>query len=200
MDFNLEGIGTLNGGEFRTITVEGVGNCTNDLKAKSIEIEGVFSCSGKVETDYLSSEGTTNMKSDLRAKKIIVEGLLSVENGKVEANEIICDGLIKTHGEISADVIMADGCIEAKEIVGDHITIDSHQHGFLSMFNHYKSEIQLIEATTIELTGVTAETVNGKNIDIGPDCRIQNIDCSGTLSIDKRSSVRNITGNYTMRN
>jgi hypothetical protein len=62
-----------------------------------------------------------------------------------------------------------------------------------------KSDVKLIEATTIDLSGVSAETVNGKDIIIGPNCKIDHIDCSGTLSIDRSSSVGNITGDYTKR-
>jgi hypothetical protein len=57
----------------------------------------------------------------------------------------------------------------------------------------------MIEATTIELSGVRADVVNGRDIKIGPNCQIENIDCSGILSVDPSSYVRNITGEYTKR-
>lgn len=201
-DFTLEGVGSINGGEFNTIRIEGVGNCSNNIKASSLHIEGVFNCSGEVEADSLYCEGVANFKANIRAKKIYVEGVFSEKNGmKIEAEEITCEGVIKTGGEISTDVLDAEGCVEADEIVGDRIRILSHWHrnGFINLLNRIKSKVRLIEATTIELSGVKATTVNGSDITIGPNCQIDNIDCSGVLSIDKSSIVRNITGEYLRR-
>ncbi len=201
-DFYIEGIGRINGGEFGTVTVEGVGNCSGNLKAELIRVEGVFHCQGGLEAGLLDCEGVADFSMDIRAKKISVEGVLNLKKGaKIEAEEITCEGVIRTSGEISADVIRAEGCISAEEIVGDHIQINSDYHPrFISrIFSRAKSDVKLIEATTIEIRGVTAETVNGKNIVIGRDCRIESVDCSGTLYIDKSAYVRNITGEYTMK-
>jgi cytoskeletal protein CcmA (bactofilin family) len=201
-DFNMEGIGKIGGGEFNTITISGVGTCSNDIKAENIRVEGVFNCSGAVDAGALYCKGVADFKSNIRAKKINVEGVLNEKNGtKIEAEEIICDGVIKTGGEISADVLRADGCIEASEIVGDQIKINTHYltSHFFKLFTRKHSDIGLIEATTINLSGVNADNVNGKDITIGPECNIDNIDCSGTLYIDKTSYVKNITGDYTRR-
>lgn len=201
-NYKVEGIGKINGGEFETFTVEGVCSCTNNIKAEEVHIEGVFNCSGDVETNILYCEGVANFKSNIRAKRISVEGVLSEKgSSKIEAEEINCEGVIKTGGEISADVVRVDGCIEAKEIVGDQIRINYHKHlnRFRNFFSPSRCEVDLIEATTIELCGVSAHTVNGKDITIGPDCRIENLDCSGVLFIDKHSNVKNLSGNYSTR-
>lgn len=204
-NLKIEGLGSIYGGEFDSISIEGLGNCSNNVKADSIRIEGVFNCSGEIDARYLDCQGVANFKANIRAKKITVEGVLSEISGtKIEAEEIICEGVLKTGGEISADIVNADGCIEAREIVGDQIRIDSYElvNRFLSMFTWNKSKMSkvgLIEATTINLRGVTAETVNGMDITIGPYCKIENIDCSGFLSINATSTVKNISGNYTMR-
>jgi cytoskeletal protein CcmA (bactofilin family) len=198
----MEGIGKISGGEFDTITISGVGTCTNNIKADNLRIEGVFNCSGAVDAGVLYCKGVADFKADIRAKKINVEGVLNNKNGvKMEAEEIICNGVIKTGGEISADVVRADGCIDASEIVGDQVKINTHYntHRFFNIFKKNYSEIKLIEATTIDLSCVNANTVNGRDITIGPDCNIDNIDCSGTLYIDKTSFVKNISGNYTRR-
>lgn len=198
-NFKMEGIASINGGEFDTVTIEGVGTCSNSIKANNIRIEGVFNCSGDVEVRYLDCEGVANFKSNIRAKKMTVEGVLSDNMGsKIEAEEIVCEGVIKTGGEISSDLLRSDGCIEAREIVGDQIYIYSRYHAnrFMSIFTGKKSNVNLIEATTIELRGVTADTVNGRDITIGPNCMIEKVDCNGTLSIDRSSVVRTITGEY----
>jgi len=201
-NFILEGIGEIHGGEYDTISIEGVANCSNSIKANSIHVEGVFNCSGAVEAIDLYCEGVADFKSNIRAKRMTVEGVLSMKgDSKIEAEEIICEGVIKTNGEISTDIMRAEGCIVAKEIVGDQIRIYSHYkvNRFISLFNRFKSDVKLIEATTIELSGVKAESVNGRDITIGPNCKINNLDCSGVLSIDRTSEVGTITGEYTKR-
>lgn len=199
-EFNMEGVGTISGGDFDTLKIEGVGNCKNNIKAGNIHIEGIFNCSGEVEADYLYCEGVADFKANIRAKKMYVEGVFSEKKGmKIEAEEITCEGVIKTGGEISTDFLNAEGYIEADEIVGDCIKILSHHRIGLVFLLNRRSKVRLIEATTIELSGVRANTVNGKDITIGPNCQIENIDCSGILSIDSSSFVRNVTGDYTKR-
>ncbi len=201
-DYIMEGIGKISGGQFDTVKIEGVGNCSNDLKAENINIEGVFNCSGEIEAGMLYCEGVANFKANIRAKKIHVEGVFNVDAfGKIEANEIVCDGVIKAKGEISTDILDAEGCIEADEIVGDKIRICSHhpKNKIINLFNRFRSKVRMIEATTIEIYGVKSQTVNGTDITIGSNCIIENIDCSGTLYIDETSSVKNITGEYNRR-
>lgn len=198
-DYRMEGIAKINGGEFGIITVDGVGTCTGDLKAESVRINGVFKCQGTLEAGTIKSDGTADFDSNIRAGKVSVDGILNAKgDSKIEADEIVCNGVIRAE-EISADIIKADGVIHAKEITGDKIFINSCGHLIPKFFMKRFSHIDLIEATDIELNGVVAKSVNGKDIRIGPNCEIENLDCSGTLTIDKKSIVKNITGDYTVK-
>lgn len=199
---NMGGIGKINGGQYDSVHLEGVSSCSESIKADNIHIEGVFTCSGEVQAVTMLCEGVCDFKANIRAKKLTVSGVFNEKEGtKVEAEEIICDGVIKSNGEIYADVLKADGCVSAKEIYGDQIRINTHYsvNKIKRFFNTMKSEIKLIEATTVDLTGVMVDTVNGRDITIGPNCKIGSIDCSGTLAIDGSSTVGNLTGNYTRR-
>lgn len=201
-DLNLEGLGRINGGEYDNITLEGVNSCSDHVKAENFHIEGVFTCSGQVEAGLLYCEGVSDFKANIRAKKIVVEGVFNGKDGmKIEAEELVCDGVIKSGGEIYADVVKADGCISAKEIYGDQIRIHTHYpiNKIVKFFNTTKSDVRLIEATTIDISGVSADTLNGRDIIIGPNCRVGTVDCSGTLSIDSSSTVNTITGSYTRK-
>lgn len=221
-DYNVEGVSKINGGVFGRMRVDGVGTCTDDVKADEMLINGVFKCLGAVEAGLLETEGTAEFRSNIRAKRLVVDGVLTVKadgkikseqitcngvitvrgNGIIEADDIKCDGVI-TANEISADVIYADGVINAKEITGDKITIRSRNHTIDKIARFFWkrfSNVELIEATTIDLRGVIAKSVNGRDIVIGPGCSIDTLDCSGTLIIDKTAEVRNITGEYTKDN
>lgn len=198
---NLEGFGRISGGVYDTLNLDGVSSCSDNIKAEKMHIKGVFTCSGEVQANYLYCEGVSDFKTNIRAKKIVVEGVLNEKSGtKIEAEEISCEGVIKTGGEIYADILKADGCVSANEIYGDRIGINTRYLSKIrKFFNSPKSDIKLIEATTIELSGVTAETVNGRDITIGPNCNIGKIDCNGTLFVDASSIVNTITGEYARR-
>ena len=173
-----------------------------DLSADKMEIDGMLNIQGcnRLEANCICCEGAISISghimTDIMVKRADINGALSVRgNGKIEGDEIYCDGALHIEGQISADIVSIDGIVTAREIVGDIITIDSFAKP-PPVFGAC-SVIGTIEATNIELSGVTARTVNGSNIVIGPGCRISSIDCNGTLSIDRSSIVNKITGNYT---
>jgi hypothetical protein len=56
------------------------------------------------------------------------------------------------------------------------------------------SKIDLIEATTVSIQKVHAHSVNGHDVTIGPACRIDRVDCTGTLTIDPTAEIAEIVG------
>jgi cytoskeletal protein CcmA (bactofilin family) len=200
-NMKIDGAGSIDGGEYGIVEIDGMATCTGDLSAESVQVDGMFKCKGSLKAGRLHCDGMAKIQGNVKAGRIEANGMLAVKGGtKIEADEIDCDGMIKIDGEISADRIMADGCIDAAEITGDSIVIHSHGHFFIPFFRTPRSRIKLIEATTIALRSVVAESVNGKDIRIERGCRIESIDCSGTLWISPWASVRNVSGNYSMAN
>lgn len=195
-DFSFDGKGTMSGGEYSTIIIDGIAECTGMLKAEHLHIDGIFRCAGAVTANVIECDGIAEFNAGVCTKKFSVDGVAKLE--RLEADEIDCDGFIKAEEEVSADRLHVDGCIHAKEIVGDHITINSRSGKITGLMARKTSSIKLVEATTIQLRGVTAQTVSGKNIVIGPHCKIRNVDCSGTLSLDKKAKVETVTGEYTI--
>lgn len=195
-NFSIDGVGTMSGGQYDEVDIDGVVTCNGDIEAEVIKIDGVFKCHGKVKSASLKCNGTAEFDSAVIAKKLDIDGFVKME--RIEADEIRCNGMIEAQGEVSADFVDANGFINAKEIVGDRIRINSRMGKIMYILPEKRSKINLIEATTIELRGVTAQTVNGKDIKIGPRCRIQAVDCSGTLSLHEKADVQTITGDYKM--
>lgn len=194
----IDGIRTIDGGEYDRVQVDGIGKCRGNIKTRTIDIDGMFRCEGSVEAEQFDCDGTVKISGNVRAGRIDIDGIMTVTGGtKIESGEIYCDGIIRINGEISADRIEADGCISACEIVGEYIRIHSHGHWLMSFLGFARSKIDLIEATGIELRGVVAGTVNGRNIVIGPGCKIENLDCSGKLRVSPKAQVGTISGNFT---
>jgi len=200
---SIDGVVTFPGGTFDDLKVNGVCTSEGSIEAVSLDIDGVFTAKGDVCAERLDCDGVTTIEGNLRVKKADIDGVISIHGDKVEADYIVCDGVLTAANQISADVIEADGFINAKEIVGDRIVIKSFRKStFFSLFLKIKqalqdpdfSKIDLIEATTIELRGVRAKAVNGQDIIIGPACIIDRVDCSGKLEIDPDARVGEVVG------
>lgn len=173
-----------------------------------------------LECSDVECDGAMKVKGAMTAKTVQVDGKLSVEGPSLECDTLECDGTLTVNGQISADSVEVEGIITAQEIVGDRVCITSYAgKGFYFSMNGKRlvdikfggfthgsrrngagSQVGLIEATTIELEDVTADTVNGTDVTIGPGCIIEHLDCNGRLSIDPNAMVKNITGDYTMEN
>lgn len=197
-DIRIDGIGKINGGEFGVIRIDGVGECAGDVTAKTIDIDGKYKSQGATKADLIDCDGMATFNGNVQVKVLRVDGMCKINSGSVEAEEVDCDGSMTVSGQISADTVLADGLIDAKEIVGDRVVIKSRISKLARLFIKHLSKADLIEATTIELEGVTARAVNGSDISIGPGCEIETLDCSGRLYVDKDSTVKIITGDYTL--
>jgi cytoskeletal protein CcmA (bactofilin family) len=203
----IEGIGSILGGEFDRIVIEGVGTIKGDVKANTIDIQGVGKCTGNIETVDLFIEGVLTLTNSIRANRIRIEGVVNQTTSNIEADDIYCDGVLNSNGEISADKIEVGGCIIAHELYGDRIKIiyDRRRHGKLKIPNIFGilgngkaindgCQVDIMEATHIELEGVKSNSVSGELVIIGPDCNIKQVECNGTLMVHPSSRIEKIIG------
>ena len=197
-DSKIEGVGTFRGGVYGELRIDGVCTIEGDLEAESLDIDGVCTCTGNVAARKFDCDGVLTIQGNLRVGKADVDGVVTVNGNKIEADEIKCDGVVNVTGEISADIIRANGKINAEAIVGDHIMIKSYwKHGLARLFIRIGerfsmknfSVVDLIEGTTVELRGVRAKSVNGHDVNIGKHCEIDRVDASGSLIVDPTSYV-----------
>lgn len=203
--YSIEGIGSMNGGQFIELRVEGVGTNKGDIKADKILVEGVFKSTGYIEADFIDCEGVCDFYGNIRAKKVGIEGVINMkDNQKMEAETLYCEGCLNSGGDLYVDSLKAAGCIKVKGIYGDSIEINSFgktMSGFRRLLDRINilsnsccSKVDTIEATNINLSGVCVRVVNGHDIVIGPGCEIDTIDCSGKLKIHESSKVTHILG------
>lgn len=199
-DIRINGTGRFEGGRFGKISVNGTAHCDGDLDAEKLVVSGTFRCGGGICARAARVNGTLHCGADAAVKKLHVNGTFVSKGGiKLEADEIECSGTIRIDGQISADSLLVKGSVFAQEIVGDRVVIRRRPEIFARLFSWSNSKVGLIEATTVELSAVNAQTVNGQDVAIGPGCHIDALDCSGILSIHPSSTVVHLTGNYTLR-
>ena len=89
-DFSFGGKGTMNGGEYSTIIIDGIAECTGTLRAEHLHIDGIFKCAGAVAADVVECDGAAEFSAGVCAKKFFVDGVAKLE--RLEADEINCDG------------------------------------------------------------------------------------------------------------
>ncbi|WP_312368970.1 hypothetical protein [Lachnoclostridium sp.] len=204
-DFSIQGLGSISGGEFQRLTVEGMGTNHGDIIAEYLSIEGVFKSTGNVNAGEIQCEGVADFFGNLRCKKMIMEGAINLKaDSKLEAEDIVGEGCINTKADINVVRIKMHGCVNAKSIHGDQIEIESKVEGystfkkFLHKINLSESSkastIELIKAANIVITGVYAKEVIGHDIIIGPYCEVEKVDCTGTLKVHETAKVGTIVG------
>lgn len=182
---------------------------------EDLEVAGALNVDGEtLECGRVECDGIIKTTGSITAKTMEVDGSLSAK-GDISADKIEVDGVLKAGGQISADKVHVEGRIVASEVVGDEVIIwnKRQDNGFtitvgkstvIRMGNtsfeggSTSSKLGLIEATTIGLAGVEADTVNGTDVTIGPGCIIDHLDCNGILRIDPSAQVGHITGEYTL--
>jgi len=207
-DGRIDGVGTIQGGKYDTLRIDGVVEINGDIEAESLKINGVCTCNGNLTAKVFDCDGVLNVKGNLRAGDANIDGVVTVDGSKVEADRIDCDGVLSVEGEISADFIQADGKLNALEIVGDHITIKSYWRigvrgiffkiggkigdKFVRNFREKFSVIGLIEGTTVDLRGVHAKSVSGHDVSIGKGCEIDSVSATGTLHIHPKAKVASV--------
>lgn len=199
---DFDGILSIAGGTFEHLTIDGICNCNGNLIAEQLDVAGILNCDGNLQVGKFDCDGVANVKENMRADHIDIDGYLNIgrksSHAKLEASEIHCNGVITVlgSGEINADLIDADGYINASEIVGEKVVIKSQTSILMKWLANRWSKVNTIEATTIDLTNVTAKVVNGHDISIGEDCVIDKLDCTGRLVIHPSATIKEITGDH----
>lgn len=228
LECHIEGIRNIKGGEFHSarisgivtingdivankMRVEGVSNVKGYVKAANLHVEGVTNISEEMVSNQIKVEGVANLSGNLKTTNLDIQGIIRSKGDKIEAEKINCEGILTFDGEISADVIKAEGIIRANEIYGDQITVESvsiepfhwlkkgiqNLMGFDADGKDNFSKIDLIEGTTVKLKNVRAKEVNGHNITIGSHCVIDKVDCDGTLCVSRSATIGEITGEHS---
>lgn len=198
----IHGVTTVGGGQYEELVVNGVITVNGDLAAQSINVDGVVTVNGGLESEsFIKVDGVVTVNGKMRAQFVDVDGVVSI-NEDVEADHVKIDGVVSSKAQISADLVEGRGVINAEEIVGEKVILHCEhkkRHLFsLGRKDRDKPRVGTIEATEIDVDGIRVENLNGHNITIGPQCVVENVDCSGTLRIAPEAQVKNINGQARM--
>ena len=197
----IKGVRSLGGGKYEELVIDGVVPANGDLEVESLDVDCVVTINGKVDSkSFVKVDGVVTLNDKLRAKTVDVDGVVTI-HGNVEADKVKIDGVVNAKGQVSADLVESHGVFSAEEVVGDKVIIHCDEKknisGLFRFGRHVRKDLPkvgTIEATEIDVDGIRVDNVNGHNIVIGPSCIVENVDCTGRLSIAPGAVVKNING------
>ena len=214
---NLSGYGSCSGGEFYKVKIEGKGTVNGDLKCNILKISGVAKVNGNISTEELNNEGVLKITGDTNAKNVEIKGVNKII-GNFRGEELKCEGTLNVKNDIEFENINTTGSItndgfincenltmflwgtsKCNEIGASKIIVEGNGKNS-SLFNIFipkkfkenKLVASTIEGDDISLESCTVKIVKGKNIKIGPNCVIDEVEYSDSIEIDPSSTVKNI--------
>lgn len=208
-DGSIEGIGTIYGGDYETITIGGISKLKGDATAKDVIVEGLFKVKGRIICDRLKCDGVIRAFRDIEVGTMEVDGVLKARRAQIHGDKISCEGILVSTGEISADIIRIDGICSVAALFGDKVNIGTDENiirssgkipgGFSGMTRLYfgrkidmdYSLVDTIECTRLEAKGLKAKVVRAHEVKL-QECVIETLDCSGDMIIDKSCRIGRI--------
>ncbi len=166
-----------------------------DVQVGELKTAGSCAVEGRVEADSLESAGSQTILKGVTAKAIEIAGGWKV-GGDVEADRFTAKGSINISGLLSADEVHLElgGRSKVREIGGGRIAVKRSNQGWFTFiglgWGSGSLEVETIEADEIYLEATKAQTVRGKRITIGEDCRIERVEYEESLQVDESAEVK----------
>ena len=180
------------------------GSCGFDkkVKAESLSASGSFSCDGDVAvTEKMSCSGSIRVKGSVKCGTLSVSGSTSV-GGDLEAEVVNVGGKLNCGGLLNAEeiTIKFDRSMDIGSIGGSKITIykDSRIKRTIrlpllsSLIQDAGGTVRVqnsIEGDCIALESVSAQSVSGRIVAIGADCKIDLVQYSEQVEISPEAVV-----------
>ncbi|CAI6085983.1 hypothetical protein [Cohnella sp. JJ-181] len=200
-DLKMDGIGTVAGGVYRTVNINGVCKVDEDIAAQKFDVKGRIRIRGNLTADELDVDGTMSVGGALSAERASFDGVVTIEGGYA-GQQLRMNGMLEVGGDCEADVIEGEGAFKiggllnagtirlklqgrgsAREIGGETICIGKGRTGawhalWKWMVPGIAPELKagVVEGDDIELDHATADIVRGDRVAIGPGCVIGRVE------------------------
>ncbi|MBM7582080.1 hypothetical protein JOD02_000937 [Caldicoprobacter guelmensis] len=210
----VEGIGSIQGGEYQTISIDGIGKLKGPVTARQITVNGMFKSKGKITADEMRIDGIARIFRDIKVKSVKIDGILKMRRASLNADKIVCDGIMTSNREVCADEIYVDGICSVSKMYGDSIVLKNNYDKIKSMRNPIPirlrpflklyfgrdisvehSFVDVLECTNLEAEGLKAKVVRANNVKLKGNCIVDRLYCDGQIIIDDTCKVNNIFSN-----
>lgn len=210
--FRLSGAGEVENGGLTVhgpLSCSGAGKIGGPVTADSLNASGALTVKAEaLVSGPVQVSGSIKVEGNLRADALTVSGICTLE-GSAAATGMEIGGILRTPGDVQAEVFRSTGCLEiggllnaetveiqlagenrVASIGGGTVRVVKRDAGFRFFRKRPCLNATLIEADEITLEYTDAETVRGVNVHIGPECVIDRVEYSGSLTTDANCTVR----------
>lgn len=214
------GINTISGNQYKKLKVLGNCCITNNVTIGKLTVLGALEGEQTVDVQKLWVYGETEFKNKVTAHKVKITGTASfnkslksnkiVVNGTLSVKEKVEAEVFKSKGAfniltLNAGVIeiIPEGTCEVKEMGAENVTVlrksnEDYWHVMNLVFPLYRKvkvmddmlTADLIEADNIYIENTIASIVRGKNVHIGPGCRVEQVEYINSYREDKNAVVQ----------
>ena len=210
----IEGIGTIHGGDYNDIIVDGIGKLKGSVTAGKVVVSGAFKSKGRLSTQEIYVDGFARILKNIKTRNMVIKGTLKLRHADVSADSVQGEGLLISTGSISADEININGYCSVKKMLGDRISIHNNSNGINKLikslriltFLYFGRKISLghslvdqIECTNLTASGIKAKVVRAGHVKLGCDCIIDRLYCDGTMIIDPSCRIKRIYTNNEIK-
>jgi len=124
-DARIAGEGTLSGGSYGTITINGAGTISGDVDCSNLRINGAGTANGRVKAESATINGAGTINGEMQAAELNVNGDASIRDGAgigrlsvkgrcsigggLAAHDIDLKGELKVGGDCEAESVTGEG-------------------------------------------------------------------------------------------
>ena len=188
-EYRCEGIGSVNGGIY-----------------DKLHVEGVFTAKGPIKANQLSGEGVMKF-SALSAETLTLEGVTKV-NGLLEAGDCNSEGVLKAGAIIVSGNLYSDGVVNTSMLQADNATlVHNKKKESIRPFTRIRAffagrdiqeendaKIRDIEANKLVIEDYSVQKITGKDVVIGKGCVVDKVIATASLKIHKSAQVKDFIG------
>ena len=188
-EYRCDGIGSVNGGTY-----------------DRIHVEGIFTAKGPIKANQVSGEGVMKFTT-LSADTLTLEGVTKVD-GLLEAGSCNCEGVLKAGAIMVSGELYSDGVVNTAMLKADRATLLHNSkkesprpfarvRSFFSgrdIQDEKNARIREIEANTLVIEDYSVQKITGKDIVIGKGCVVDKVIATASLKIHKTAQVKDFIG------
>ena len=216
-DLRINGLGSSAGGSYNLVQINGKGDINGDLECNELQINGLGCIHGNAKAETARMAGKSEIDRDLNGQHLIADGMTEI-GGSISADHVENRGMLKVTKDCNSETFKSQGGFtiggllnadkidvemyvgsSAREIGGQEIEIKAGTafgiKKFLSSLfpdwhlNHYLTA-ETIEGDSIYVEHSTVKVVRGKDVKIGPGCKIEVVEYKDNYYKDSMSTVK----------
>ncbi len=188
VEFKAAGSGRIQGPlESETVKVSGSCDFDGDVRCVDFRSSGSSRVAGSLKAEDVDASGALEVGKDLSAVDISTSGSLRVD-GNVEGQDFHSAGSVQIQGDLRAEDVDIElgGSSRIRTIQGQDIRV--HVSGAF-LRSRGDLSVDRIVGQDVELVRTTASYVEGRDVVIGPHCRVDTV-VARELVVHESSEVK----------